>query len=173
MIEWKKYKVSLLIIFAAALVYLIFLSCSYNRPALLKEEIRAVQGRIEQLTVFSKNLSEAEGQIETLQNQIRQVEEKIPGYDCSNEFARELYGFVLGKKLNIDEIRIDSPIQKGSVKAYRFTIETSGSLDQIKQVIGYMNNHKRKLVIRTFSMREKPDSTYSAIMSVELYHTTD
>ncbi len=173
MIDWNKHKILLVIFVAAAAAYLIYWSYSYDRVALLKEQIKAAQSRIDRLEALRENLPESESRLKSLEVQIKHVEDKIPDYDCSNEFARELYGLVSAKRLYIDEIRIDSPVQRDSLQTYRFLIEASGSLDQVKQLVRYMNNHKRKLVIRTFSIRERPDNTFSAIMSVELYHTID
>lgn len=151
------------------LVYNLYISKSNARVVQLNGEIRSKQTQVKELRSISKKRSEVEDRINHLEKELEYIDREIPDSDSNRELTEELYELLKSKELKIDNISITYPDSgKAQFGTTRLSIQSTGSLMEIEEVINYLRNNKRRLAIKMFSIRSNPDNTYSASINVEL-----
>ena len=135
----------------------------------MREELKNKQSQLNELTSIEKKRDEVESKITYMENELEYINNKIPDYDCSKELTEEFHNLIISKKIKINTGEVTYPDSgKDQYGTSRISIQSTGSIEDIRGVVNYLKHHKRRLTIKMFSLQANPDNTYSASINVEL-----
>lgn len=160
---------SLIAIAVGYVVYNYYIMATNHKIIELTQEIKNKEDKFNQLDEFSKTTTAAKKQIANLEMANTILGEKIPDYNCSTEFTTELYSLTMDNSMKADNININSS-EEGEYGIVKISLDTTGSSNDIKKVINYFENHKRKLLLKSFRMQTGINDTYTASLNFELYY---
>jgi Tfp pilus assembly protein PilO len=160
---------SLIAIAVGYVVYNYYIMATNQKIIALTQEIKSKEALFKELDEFSKTKKDAAKQIGQLEMANTILSEKIPDYNCSTEFTTELYSLTTNKSMRADNININSS-EEGEYGVIKISLDTTGKIDDIKQIISYFKNHKRKLLLKSFRMQTGTDDAYTASLNLELYY---
>ena len=167
----QKMTLALLILIAIGYaIYEYYLTSSNENIAMLKNEISVRRSMLEQLYDIRKNKSQIEKQIQNIEMEHANLEEKVPSKDYGLELISDFKIFIMSRNIYFDDRKYMSTEERGNYYTSIVPVDVKGSLGEIRQVINFLNNYKRKLYIKGIRLQAKPDNSYFASINLELYY---
>lgn len=169
----KNQKIILFSLIAIIIVYVVYnyyIMTSNQRIIELSQQIKEKRILFNDLNSFKAKKKEAVKQISQLEAATTILSEKIPDYNCRTEFTAELYSLTSSKALNAYNVNMNPSDEDKKDGVIKISLDTAGKYQDIKQVINYFKNHKRKIMLKAFRMQAKGDGTYTASLNLEMYY---
>jgi len=149
-------------------VYEYYLSISNDRIQMLSEEYKEKYERTKKFEVWSQKRDQAKKMIIEYQNQIKELDKIIPSKNESSNFTMEIYKMIKDGNIKADNVDMSFPKENKKYNITRFSIQLSGTLDEIKATVNYFKGFDKKLIIKNFNVQANP-ANYSAKIDVDLY----
>lgn len=147
--------------------YEYYISVSNERIQSLNEEYKLKHEKVKELEIGREKKAEAKKLLGDYEKQIRQLDQIIPSKKESSGLAVEIYNMIKNGNIKAESVSMSFP-QKNEFNITRFSIQLSGTLDEIKSAVNYFKGFDRKLVIRSFYIQGN-EGNYSAAIEVDLY----
>jgi len=167
----KVQKIILFIVILAGVGYAVhkyYISISNEKIQTLTLEYEEKSEKVKNLQTWSKKRQEAQGMIEDYQNELIKIEEILPSKSQGSELTMDIYKMIKNSAIKADKVDLSFPKENEKYNITRVSINTSGTLNEIKEVINYFKSFKKKLVVKTFSVQATPRD-YSAKIDLDLY----
>lgn len=153
-------------------VYEYYLSISNERIEVLNHEYKFKYEQAKKLEVWSEKKTEAKRMINDYEKQIKQLDQIIPSKSESGNITMEMYKLIKEGNIKAENVDMSFPTENEKFNITRFSIQLSGTLDEIKSAINYFKGFDRKLVIKSFYIQANPKN-YSGRIEVDLYSMKD
>jgi len=149
-------------------VYEYYLSISNEKIQMLSEEYKEKYERTKKFEVWSKQKDQAKKMIVEYENQIKELDKIVPSKNESSNFTMEIYKMIKDGNIKADNVDMSFPQGNEKCNITRFSIQLSGTLDEIKAAVNYFKGFDKKLMIKNFNVQANP-ANYSAKIDIDLY----
>ncbi|MGE5328867.1 MAG: type 4a pilus biogenesis protein PilO [Deltaproteobacteria bacterium] len=149
-------------------VYKYYISISNENIQKYSLEYNEKNKKVKNLERWSKKREEAERKIEAYESELIKVEELLPSKSQGSEITMDIYKMIKSSTIKTDNVDLSFPKENEKYAITRVSINTSGSLDEIKEVLNYFKGFKKKLIVKNFSVQATPQN-YTAKIDFDLY----
>lgn len=162
--------VVLMLLIAGYFIYDYYILASNEQIIQLREELKIKEDKIKELKKVRKNKKAIENKIREYENELSKLTEKLPVHQ-GNQLVQEFFEDKNKNKIPIDDIKVVFSKNEKGYNVMKISVKTAKNLNVIKEVINYLNNYKRKISIKTFSMQAGVNDIYTATIDAELYYS--